>query len=53
MPGQTPDHLHAQPDPPTGIGHDFKGDGDNGTGKGGGPDEGMIVEFNGTDMRLV
>jgi hypothetical protein len=31
--GQSPDYFHSQPDPATGAGDDFKGDGNDGTGK--------------------
>ena len=50
--GQSPDYFHSQPDPPTRAGHDFKGDGDDGAGKGGGLGEGLTVEFNAADMGL-
>jgi len=31
--GQSPDHFHSQPDPLTGAGDNFKGNGNDGTGK--------------------
>jgi|GEM_PF-3677572 len=52
LPGQPPDHFHSKPDPSAGTGDNFKGDGDDGAGKGGSLGEGLAVGFNGTDMGL-
>jgi len=49
---QSPDLFHPQSDPANGAGDDFKGDRNDGTGKGGGLSEGLTVGFNGADMGL-